>query len=126
MIAVIFFSIGLRAQKYVGLNVENDLYFGSDRYYSSGIFLEFGRLLKKSSDTILNFKYISKHWVLGQEINTPALHDTQEISKMDYPYNGWLFLGFEKEFFKTLDLGYGLGIQFGTTGAEASLAKILR
>ena len=119
-------NTGLNAQKYIGINVENDLYFGSDRYYSSGIFLEFGRLIKTPSDSILNFGYVSKHWVLGQEINTPALHYTENISKMDYPYNGWLFLGFKKEFFKKPNLGYGWGIQFGSTGAEASLAKFFQ
>jgi hypothetical protein len=102
------------------------LYFGSDRYYSSGIFLEFGKLIKTPSDSILKFGYISKHWVLGQEINTPALHYTENISKMDYPYNGWLFLGFKKEFFKKPNLGYGWEIQFGSTGAEASLAKVFQ
>ena len=102
------------------------MYFGSDRYYSSGIFLEFGKLIKTPSDSISKFGYISKHWVLGQEINTPALHYTENISKMDYPYNGWLFLGFKKEFFKNPNLGYGWGIQFGSTGAEASLAKVFQ
>ena len=119
-------TTGLNAQKYIGLNVDNDLYFGSDRYYSSGIFLEFGKLIKTPSDSISKFGYISKHWVLGQEINTPALHYTENISKMDYPYNGWLFLGFKKEFFKNPNLGYGWGIQFGSTGAEASLAKVFQ
>jgi len=110
----------------VSVNVDNDLYFGSDRYYSSGIFFEFGKLLKKPSDSLFKFNYVSKHWVIGQEINTPALHYTENISNMDYPYNGWLFLGFKKELFKTPDLGYGWGIHFGTTGAEASLAKFFQ
>ena len=123
---VFFLSTGLIAQKYIGLNVDNDLYFGSDRYYSSGIFLEFGRLLKTQSDSIPKLGYVSKHWVIGQEINTPALHYTENISNMDYPYNGWIFLGFKKEFFKTPNLGYGWGIQFGSTGAEASLAKFFQ
>ncbi len=126
LIIIIFLGIGLKAQKYVGVNVDNDLYFGSDRYYSSGIFIEFGKLLKKSSDSIFKFNYVSKHWVIGQEINTPALHYTENISNMDYPYNGWLFLGFKKELFRTPDLGYGWGIQFGKTGAEASLAKFFQ
>ena len=110
----------------MSVNVDNDLYFGSDRYYSSGIFFEFGKLLKKPSDSLFKFNYVSKHWVIGQEINTPALHYTENISNMDYPYNGWLFLGFKKELFKTPDLGYGWGIHFGTTGAEASLAKFFQ
>ena len=45
---------------------------------------------------------------------------------MDYPYNGLLFLGFQKEYFKHLDFGYGWGVQLGTTGANESLAKFFQ
>ena len=127
LLMILYFgSIKLLAQKYIGLNVDNDLYFGSDRYYSSGIFFEYGEVSKTPVDSISNFSYVSKHWILGQEINTPALHYTENLSKMDYPYNGWLFLGFKKEFFKSPNQGYGWGVQFGTTGAEASLAKFFQ
>ena len=46
-----FITLG-HAQKYIGLNVDNDLYFKSDRYYSSGIFLEYGKLKSRLSDTL--------------------------------------------------------------------------
>ena len=78
-------STKLLAQKYIGLNVDNDLYFGSDRYYSSGIFFEYGRILKTPIDSVSKFNYVSKHWSVGQEINTPALHYTENLSKMDFP-----------------------------------------
>ena len=74
-----FGSTKLLAQKYIGLNVDNDLYFGSDRYYSSGIFFEYGRTTKTPNDSISNFNYVSKHWVLGQEINTPPHFIIQKI-----------------------------------------------
>ena len=110
----------------MALNVDNDLYFGTDRYYSSGIFFEFGSLKKVSSDSLSKWSYVSKNWRFGQEINTPALGQTESLLKMDYPYNGWLFLGFKKELFIRPDLGYGWGIQFGTTGADLSLAKFFQ
>ena len=95
---VLFHLLGLitfsSAQKYVGLNVDNDLYFKSDRYYTSGIFVEYGKLNKKSSDSLYKWNYISKHWSIGQEINTPSLGSTSLISRMDYPYNGWLYFGY--------------------------------
>ena len=119
-------SSNLIAQRYVGLNVDNDLYFGIDRYYSSGIFFEFGKLLKKPQDSLSKWGYVSRHWTIGQEINTPSFRYTESLSNMDYPYNGWLFLGYKKERFQHPDLGYGWGVQFGTTGAEASLAKVLQ
>ena len=126
LLTVFFVSTKILAQKYIGLNVDNDLYFGSDRYYSSGIFFEYGKILKTPIDSVSKFNYVSKHWSVGQEINTPALHYTENLSKMDYPYNGWLFFGFKKEFFKSPNQGYGWGIQLGTTGAEASLAKFFQ
>ena len=114
------------SQRYAGLSVDNDLYFGIDRYYSSGIFLKYGALKKQSKDSINYPLYSSKHWTLGQEINTPSLRLTEDIDRIDYPYSGWLYIGYEQEYFKHLDFGYGWGIQLGTTGAEASFAKFMQ
>ena len=113
----------ITAQSYIGVNIDNDLNFGSDRYYSSGIFLEYGFLRKVNSDSTNQKKSLSKHWTLGQEINTPSLHKTTEKIYMDYPYNGWLFLRFMEERYKNPDFGFGWGVTFGISGAEASLAK---
>ena len=114
------------AQQYIGLNVDNDLYFGIDRYYSSGIFLEYGKQRELLNDSLYRYNWVSRHWTLGQEINTPALRLIEDKSRMDYPYNGWLFIGFEENRFKTPDFGYGWGMQVGTTGANASLAKFFQ
>ena len=113
----------LMSQSYFGLSVDNDLYFGTDRYYSSGIFLKYGRLKKKPKDSVDSQVYVSEHWTFGQEINTPSLRLTSDLNKIDYPYSGWLYLSFQKEYFQNLDFGYGWGLQIGTSGAEASLAK---
>ena len=67
------------SQRYAGLSVDNDFYFGIDRYYSSGIFLKYGTLKKHYKDSINYPLYISKHWTLGQEINTPSLRLTDDI-----------------------------------------------
>ena len=120
-----FITLG-HAQKYIGLNVDNDLYFKTDRYYSSGIFLEYGKLISRLSDTLSKNNYISKHWTLGQEINTPSKGSTFDISQMDYPYNGWLYLEYRQEYFQDPNFGYGLGVQIGTTGANESLAKFFQ
>ena len=124
-----FFILGalpLFGQRYIGLSVDNDLYFGTDRYYSSGIFLHYGKRYTTKKDSLQTQYYTSSHWTLGQEINTPSLRLTSALSKIDYPYNGWLFLSYEKEYFKQLDFGYGWGIKGGTTGANASLAKVMQ
>ena len=76
----------LHAQWYLNLSVDNDLFFGRDRYYSSGIFISSGKL-NKSSDTLINYV----HWTLGHEIYTPSLRYSKDVEYYDYPYGGWLF-----------------------------------
>ena len=42
---VLWFGTGsISAQRYLNLSVDNDLFFGRDRYYSSGIFVSAGKL----------------------------------------------------------------------------------
>ena len=84
-------------QLYLNLGVDNDLYFGLDRYYSSGIFISIGELKPKAEQKEAYPKaYV--HWTLGQEIYTPSNRYTIDTNKFDYPYGGWLFLerSFEK------------------------------
>ena len=39
LIAILLYSVQtLMAQQYAGLSIDNDLFFGKDYYYSSGIF----------------------------------------------------------------------------------------
>lgn len=119
----IFITHFIYSQEYFGIEIDNDLFFGKDRYYSSGIFLDYGKLIQRPEDSKSKKYYASRHWTLGQEINTPRLKLTSDLSKLDYPYNGWLYLGFEESYFRDLNFGFSWGVQMGTTGAETSLAK---
>jgi len=64
-------SKAVYAQEYFSLNIDNDLYFKLDRYYSSGIFLQYGKQLqpKEASSEIDTKKFLL--WELGQELYTP-------------------------------------------------------
>jgi len=110
----------ISGQKYARLSVDNDLYFLTDRYYSSGIFLSYGyKKIKQVDelDSLDNSTYV--HWHLGQEVYTPARLQTKDLSKLDYPFGGWLFI--EREVHKYLNkkTAYAWGIQIGTTGDES-------
>ena len=112
---IIFFASGilnLYSQSYIELSVENDLYFLTDQYYSSGIVISYG----KKKDTKVN------HWRLGQEIYHPSNRYTVDLNKIDYPYSGWLYLQNEKEFFLNDNSSYSWGTEIGVTG-DASLAR---
>ncbi len=111
---------GSYAQQYVNLSVDNDLYFGIDRYYSSGVFISTGNLKPVTDQERASYKrYV--HWTLGQEIYTPSNRYTIDTNKFDYPYGGWLFLERTFEHYKNPFSAWGVTIKMGMTG-QASLA----
>ena len=42
-------NLTIAQTSYLNLDVENDLYFLTDEYYSSGIFIEIGKVVEKDS-----------------------------------------------------------------------------
>lgn len=120
LIALLLCSGSSFGQRYLNLGVDNDLYFGLDRYYSSGIFISIGEL-KPKSDQEEAYPKTYVHWTLGQEIYTPSNRYTIDTNKFDYPYGGWLFLERSFEKYKTALSAWGVSIKLGMTG-KASLA----
>ena len=92
LIVGLLWSGGSYAQQYLNLSVDNDLYFGIDRYYSSGVFISMGNLKPVTDKEAAPSKRYA-HWTLGQEIYTPSNRYTIDTNKFDYPYGGWLFFG---------------------------------
>lgn len=118
---VLWFGTGsISAQRYLNLSVDNDLFFGRDRYYSSGIFISVGEL-NENYDT--SIKYV--HWTLGHEIYTPSLRYTKEVEYYDYPYGGWLFFQRAEERQLNLNNAWLWAIKAGMTG-KASLASFMQ
>ena len=107
-----FLNLKIHSQSYIQLSVDNDLYFLTDQYYSSGIIISYGK--KKKEKAI--------HWRIGQEIFHPSHRYTTNLSKIDYPYNGWLYIQNEKEYFLNSNFSYSWGTELGITG-DASLAR---
>ena len=104
------------SQKQLNLDVDNDLYFDRDFYYSSGIFLSFASTkVKEEFFHIDNFK-------LGQLIYTPSSRYESDPNKYDYPYSGYLFLEVTKQKQISDYSSFTLGGNIGITG-DASLAK---
>ena len=108
----VFLTLKIHSQSYIELSVDNDLYFLTDQYYSSGIAISYGKKKEKKAN----------HWRIGQEIYHPSQRYTNDLSKIDYPYNGWLYVQNEKEYFLGVNTSYSWGIEIGITG-EASLAR---
>jgi hypothetical protein len=104
------------SQKQLNLDVDNDLYFDRDFYYSSGIFLTLITPNAKNDKSSLNKLKI------GQLIYTPSMRYESDPNKYDYPYSGYLYLEYQKQKKLTNYSSYSLGGQIGITG-DASLAR---
>ena len=104
------------SQKQLNLDVDNDLYFDRDFYYSSGIFLTLMTPNSKNDKSSLNKLKI------GQLIYTPSMRYESDPNKYDYPYSGYLYLEYQKQKKLTNYSSYSLEGQIGITG-DASLAR---
>ena len=104
------------SQQQVNLDVDNDLYFDRDFYYSSGIFLSYSSYKIEEKKTFIN------HFKLGQLIYTPSSRYETDPNKYDYPYSGYLFLEVLKQKQLSDYSSFTYGLNFGITG-NASLAK---
>ena len=112
-------SAPLLGQSHLSLSVDNDLYFATDYYYSSGIFIRYGKEIKKDSSTVERF--FSKIEI-GQLIYTPRKRYATEIEVLDYPFSGYLFVRYQKEKVDPNRRGYQYAAELGVSGA-ASLAE---
>lgn len=118
IIGLLFFTVleTVSAQRFFGLEVDNDLYFQKDYYYSSGINLKYGLKNQHSNRYHL--------FTLGQEVYNPSFRYATELRKIDYPYSGWLHLSWDR-FSSQENNSQSWGIDLGVTG-DASGAKMLQ
>lgn len=126
-IIFVFFLLaiqGLMAQNYAGLSIDNDLFFGKDYYYSSGIFLQYG--YNKGSNTFPSEKNPkSIHWTLGQKIFNPIGRYDSVSTRMDYPFSGFLYLERNVLSQKSEQEFFSWGVQIGVSGPP-SLSRPLQ
>ena len=104
------------SQKQISLDVDNDLYFDRDFYYSSGIFLSY------SSFEFNEVNFYIDNFQLGQLIYTPSSRYETDPNKYDYPYSGYLFLEATRQLNISDYSSFTIGGNIGITG-DASLAR---
>lgn len=88
------------------LYVENDLFAGTDRYYTSGVKLSYLSQDKGREELGPVFGFFAEHlprmeqrdhlynigWAFGQNIYTPENTEVEQLIVDDRPYAGWLYL----------------------------------
>lgn len=119
----LFFFIGISGlsfgQKLLDLEIDNDLFFGTDYYYSSGIFIKYNRF-KSPQDSLAGTSVST--WEIGQEIYTPSQRYVTEIERYDFSYSGWLYVGYARQKHWSDRVSWRWNLRLGLTG-EASLAQ---
>lgn len=99
------------------LRHDNDFFTLTDRYYSSGLFLNYTHLLKSG---LLNGDNEQITFSIGQEVYTPSDIKTTEISEQDRPYVGFLALNGGWSYVKKkhgIDVSLLLGVAGNASGA---------
>ena len=111
---------------------ENDLFAGSDHYYTNGVKLSWSSTdLAKFSDTpyaspllpalnlipFVNRPDLQKNltFSFGQNIYTPNNTETTTLTRGDRPYAGWLYLGVGLVL-KNADFRHSFGLNVGVVG----------
>ena len=115
----LFIPLQSWSQSELTLSVDNDLYFATDYYYSSGLFISYSK--EKEKDSSLSTRSFSQ-WKLGQLIYTPRKRYATDIAELDYPFSGYLFIRYQKEKVVPSQRGLRYGMEIGVSGA-ASLAQ---
>lgn len=107
--------------KEFSLATDNDLFISltQDRYYTSGLFLSYRYLSKKSSKKTLKKIYTAQ---LGQHIYTPFKPNVTSVNFHDRPFAGYLYGGFSVHNFYANNSVLKLSGEIGVIG-PSSLAR---
>lgn len=105
--------------RYANFYLDNDFFFVTDYYYSSGIFFQYGKEHKQAQkDTLKHYRL----WELGQEMYTPSDRYSTDPTTYDYPYGGWSYIKYTRQRELSAGKQIEVGIQMGVTG-DWSLAR---
>lgn len=105
--------------RYANIYLDNDLFFVTDYYYSSGIFFQYGKEhAQASNDSLKHYRL----WELGQEMYTPSNRYSTDPSTYDYPYGGWSYIKHTRQRELNANNQFELGLEIGVTG-DWSLAR---
>lgn len=103
-----------------GFRTENDAYlgFGSDRYYTNGLFINYSHAIRQA-DT--SGKFIKKTWEAeaGQSIYNAQTGAVPDISYVDRPFAGFLYASGKMNWFRRDGQQISAGLTVGTIGPNS-------
>jgi hypothetical protein len=116
-------STQLHAQYYKNeFSVSNDndayLWYGQDRYYTNGLFVNFRHALPERSADKRVRKYLLE-WSAGQKMYNPQSGYSPFIFWQDRPFAAYLFGGTAVSMFTSKESVWKFGVELGTIGPKA-------
>lgn len=107
--------------KQLSILYENDFIalHGTDGYYTSGQFIKYSSLAKKTKTGVIK---IINQFEVGQKIFTPGIREVFVITELDRPITGYLYINYNRLYYKENSKYLRLGVSAGTIG-PASMAE---
>ena len=120
LLSVSFGSFSQNFKNEFGFKTDNDayLFYGQDRYYTNGLFINFKHALdqQKLSKKLEKVTYEIE---IGQKIFNPISGYRPKIETQDRPFAGYLYAGANVNLFYKKESILKLGLELGTIGPDA-------
>lgn len=111
---------------------DNDLFMGTDGYYTSGAVVEYGRILSKNTGLRRFFtprrdslKIIGRI-TYGHKIFTPKKVSFRDVNEFDRPYAGWHYLNFSIQNHPSENVQNHYQVQLGVVGPGSGIGNFHR
>ncbi|MTI21367.1 lipid A deacylase LpxR family protein [Fulvivirga sp. RKSG066] len=114
----------------LNISYDNDLYFGTDRYYTSGLDIIHRRLLKANSPWFQRFKSrrndstkVIAGFHYGHKIFTPYKIKRKNVEDFDRPYAGWHYLKLHMQNFPGANSMNSFSLELGVVGEMSGIGN---
>lgn len=103
----------------ISIQHDNDLYFGTDKYYSAGNFINYTRTV----NTLNTNRKRQIKLEIGQQTFTPTRKSIPDTTRFDRPFAGWLFFSAQ---YNTISKNTSIGLQseIGIVGPQSLAGNV--
>lgn len=122
-IILIFLIVAVAKADYIGITLENDFPFNTDRYYTHGWSLNYNTQKDIFNLSNEQFSVLLNKFSLRQEIYTPDNRNSLVFIDNDYPYNGLIYLKQTSFIRYSENISFDLSAKLGFVGELAQAKK---
>ncbi len=119
-----------RMDRELQLSYDNDVYFLTDRYYSSGANIAYSRFIQPDSKFYRRFRSkrsdalkVITRFHYGHRIYTPNEIKERDVDNFDRPYAGWHYLKFQMLNFPARNTANRYTVEFGLVGNRSGIGN---